>query len=140
MSLNNDPPFIYRFAFVEFDDRKHAEEAKEQYNGFDVEGRRLKLDWDIGLGKKDIKPARAAATLSHQNTAESTPQPSGSQYREGSESATNGDYHHTEASAAAAAAESTNGGATNESAVAVDTSVQDVQDGNDAPVEAVDAR
>ncbi|ORZ09430.1 hypothetical protein BCR41DRAFT_293376, partial [Lobosporangium transversale] len=32
------------FAFVEFDDRKNAEEALENYNGFDVEGRRLKLD------------------------------------------------------------------------------------------------
>ncbi|KAG0054598.1 hypothetical protein BGZ83_010895 [Gryganskiella cystojenkinii] len=63
------------FAFVEYEDRRHAEEAKEQYNGFDVEGRRLKLDWDIGLGKKDIKPARAAATISYQTTAETTPQP-----------------------------------------------------------------
>ncbi|KAF9428237.1 hypothetical protein BGZ94_002994 [Podila epigama] len=46
------------FAFVEYEDRKAAEEAMEKYNGFDVEGRRLKIDWDIGLGKKDIKPPR----------------------------------------------------------------------------------
>ncbi|KAG0014900.1 hypothetical protein BGZ81_000202 [Podila clonocystis] len=46
------------FAFVEYEDRKAAEEAVERYNGFDVEGRRLKIDWDIGLGKKDIKPPR----------------------------------------------------------------------------------
>ncbi|KAF9971064.1 hypothetical protein BGZ73_006025, partial [Actinomortierella ambigua] len=49
------------FAFVEFDDRKDAEDAMEKFNGFDVDGRRLKLDWDIGLTKKDIKPPRARA-------------------------------------------------------------------------------
>lgn len=50
--------FVFSFAFVEYEDRKAAEEAMEKYNGFDVEGRRLKIDWDIGLGKKDIKPPR----------------------------------------------------------------------------------
>lgn len=48
----------FSFAFVEYEDRKAAEEAMEKCNGFDVEGRRLKIDWDIGLGKKDIKPPR----------------------------------------------------------------------------------
>ncbi|CAG8486713.1 6338_t:CDS:2 [Paraglomus brasilianum] len=41
------------FAFVEFEDRRDAEDAFDKYNGFTVEGRRLKLDWDIGLSKKD---------------------------------------------------------------------------------------
>ncbi|KAG0292827.1 hypothetical protein BGZ96_003598 [Linnemannia gamsii] len=63
------------FAFVEYEDRKNAEEAMEKYNGFDVEGRRLKLDWDIGLGKKDIKPARSTETTTENSTAETSPQP-----------------------------------------------------------------
>ncbi|KAI7820768.1 hypothetical protein BC939DRAFT_217054 [Gamsiella multidivaricata] len=46
----------------------------EKYNGFDVEGRRLKLDWDIGLNKKDIKPPRLTGTTEN-NTAETSPQP-----------------------------------------------------------------
>ncbi|KAK3841337.1 MAG: hypothetical protein J3R72DRAFT_369243 [Linnemannia gamsii] len=63
------------FAFVEYEDRKNAEEAMEKYNGFDVEGRRLKMDWDIGLGKKDIKPARSTGTTTENSTAETSPQP-----------------------------------------------------------------
>ncbi|KAI8363135.1 hypothetical protein B0O80DRAFT_379208 [Mortierella sp. GBAus27b] len=64
------------FAFVEYEERKDAEEALEQYNGFDVQGRRLKLDWDIGLVKKDIKPTRSAGTTTAENsTAETSPQP-----------------------------------------------------------------
>ncbi|KAF9359949.1 hypothetical protein BGX26_010994 [Mortierella sp. AD094] len=62
------------FAFVEYEDRKDAEEAMEKYNGFDVEGRRLKLDWDIGLNKKDIKP-RSTGTTTENSTAEASPQP-----------------------------------------------------------------
>ncbi|CAI2174270.1 12416_t:CDS:2, partial [Funneliformis geosporum] len=42
------------FAFVEFEDRRDAEDAFDKYNGTNVEGRRLKLDWDIGLNKKDV--------------------------------------------------------------------------------------
>ncbi|KAG0296803.1 hypothetical protein BGZ98_000813 [Dissophora globulifera] len=61
------------FAFVEFEDRKNAEEAMEQYNGFAVEGRRLKMDWDIGLNKKDIKP-RAVTETTENSTAEASPQ------------------------------------------------------------------
>ncbi|KAG0201252.1 hypothetical protein BGX33_010435 [Mortierella sp. NVP41] len=64
------------FAFVEYENRKDAEEALEKYNGFDVEGRRLKLDWDIGLGKKDIKPPRSSTgTTAENSTAETSPQP-----------------------------------------------------------------
>ncbi|KAI8885043.1 RNA-binding domain-containing protein [Backusella circina FSU 941] len=41
------------FAFVEFEERQDAEEAYSKFDGFSVEGRRLRLDWDIGLSKKD---------------------------------------------------------------------------------------
>ncbi|KAG0748872.1 hypothetical protein G6F57_003114 [Rhizopus arrhizus] len=41
------------FAFVEFEDRQDAEDAFEKFDGFSVEGRRLRLDWDIGLSKKE---------------------------------------------------------------------------------------
>ncbi|KAI8141319.1 hypothetical protein BJV82DRAFT_620111 [Fennellomyces sp. T-0311] len=41
------------FSFVEFEDRRDAEDAYDKFHGFSVEGRRLKLDWDIGLSKKD---------------------------------------------------------------------------------------
>jgi len=40
------------YAFVEFDDRRDAEEAFEKFSGFTIEGRKLRLDWDIGLDKK----------------------------------------------------------------------------------------
>lgn len=33
------------FAFVEFDQRREAEDAFERLDKFSVEGRRLKLDW-----------------------------------------------------------------------------------------------
>ncbi|KAG1471626.1 hypothetical protein G6F56_002016 [Rhizopus delemar] len=41
------------FAFVEFDQRHDAEDAFNKFDGFSVEGRRLRLDWDIGLSKKE---------------------------------------------------------------------------------------
>ncbi|KAI8349452.1 hypothetical protein EDC96DRAFT_307521 [Choanephora cucurbitarum] len=33
------------FAFVEFEERRDAEDAYEKFDGFSVEGRRLRLDW-----------------------------------------------------------------------------------------------
>ncbi|KAI9481698.1 MAG: hypothetical protein EXX96DRAFT_595369 [Benjaminiella poitrasii] len=33
------------FAFIEFEDRRDAEEAYDKFDGFSVEGRRLRLDW-----------------------------------------------------------------------------------------------
>ncbi|KAI8879518.1 RNA-binding domain-containing protein [Backusella circina FSU 941] len=33
------------FAFIEFEDRRDAEDAFGKYDGFSVEGRRLRLDW-----------------------------------------------------------------------------------------------
>ncbi|KAI8340789.1 hypothetical protein BC941DRAFT_418185 [Chlamydoabsidia padenii] len=45
------------FAFVEFEERRDAQEAMDNFQGFSVEGRRLKLDWDIGLNKKDTRRA-----------------------------------------------------------------------------------
>ncbi|KAJ3041910.1 hypothetical protein HDV00_008419 [Rhizophlyctis rosea] len=41
------------FAFVTFEERRDAEDAKDKYDGFTIEGRRLKLDWDVGQEKKD---------------------------------------------------------------------------------------
>ncbi|KAJ1550903.1 Serine arginine-rich splicing factor 2 [Nowakowskiella sp. JEL0078] len=41
------------FAFVTFEDRREAEDAKDQLDNFPVESRRLRLDWDIGSDRKD---------------------------------------------------------------------------------------
>jgi len=43
------------FVFVEFEDRREAEDVLDKYNGFVVENRRLKLDWDIGRDKKQVQ-------------------------------------------------------------------------------------
>ncbi|KAH3757971.1 hypothetical protein Pelo_10265 [Pelomyxa schiedti] len=40
------------YAFVDFEDRRDAEDAFERYNGYEISGRRLRLDWDVGLPKK----------------------------------------------------------------------------------------
>ncbi|TPX56187.1 hypothetical protein PhCBS80983_g04732 [Powellomyces hirtus] len=53
------------FAFVTFEDRRDAEDAKNKYDEHPIEGRRLKIDWDIGADKKDeiksvVRPPRAA--------------------------------------------------------------------------------
>jgi len=39
-------------AFVEFEDRRDAEDAFERFQGYNLEGRRLRIDWDIGIDKK----------------------------------------------------------------------------------------
>jgi RNA recognition motif-containing protein len=90
------------FAFVEYEDRKDAEEALEQCNGFDVHGRRLKLDWDIGLVKKDIKPVRSAGTTTENSTAETSPQPQTSTATEASTPVEGEPYGHLDMSAASA--------------------------------------
>lgn len=41
------------FSFVEFEQRADAEDAFNKYNGYEIEGRRLRLDWDIGRSAKD---------------------------------------------------------------------------------------
>ncbi|KAI8809203.1 hypothetical protein BJ742DRAFT_852896 [Cladochytrium replicatum] len=41
------------FAFVTFEDRRDAEEAKDKLDDYMVEHRRLKLDWDPGMERKD---------------------------------------------------------------------------------------
>lgn len=43
----------YSFAFVEFEERRDAEDAFDKFDGFSVDGRRLKLDWDVGINKKE---------------------------------------------------------------------------------------
>jgi RNA recognition motif-containing protein len=41
------------FAFIEFEQRADAEDAYNKYNNYDIEGRKLRLDWDIGRPAKD---------------------------------------------------------------------------------------
>jgi len=40
------------YGFVEFEDRVDAEAAFKKYNGYDLMGRVLRLDWDLGFEKK----------------------------------------------------------------------------------------
>jgi len=40
------------YAFISFEERHDAETAFNRYNGFEIDGRRLRLDWDIGYEKK----------------------------------------------------------------------------------------
>jgi len=42
------------YAFVEFEDRRDAEDAFDKFDGYVIEGRRLRLDWDIGLERKMV--------------------------------------------------------------------------------------
>ncbi|ORZ12666.1 hypothetical protein BCR42DRAFT_75165 [Absidia repens] len=55
------------FAFVEFEHRHEAQEAFDNYQGFSVGGRRLKLDWDIGLNKKDNRRPPRSEDYRHTN-------------------------------------------------------------------------
>jgi RNA recognition motif-containing protein len=40
------------YAFVEFEHRRDAEEAFYKYQDYPLDGRRLRLDWDLGYDKK----------------------------------------------------------------------------------------
>lgn len=40
------------FCFVEFEERRDAEDAMQKYQGYAVEGRELRLDWDAGSERK----------------------------------------------------------------------------------------
>jgi len=40
------------YAFVEYDRRVDAEDAMSRWKGQDLDGRRLRMDWDIGKEKK----------------------------------------------------------------------------------------
>ena len=40
------------FCFVEFEERRDAEDAMKKYQGFSVEGRELRIDWDVGSDRK----------------------------------------------------------------------------------------
>jgi len=48
------------YGFVEFEERRDAEEAILKYDGLDIDGRKLRLDWDIGIEKKMGNPAYRA--------------------------------------------------------------------------------
>ncbi|KAI9016076.1 hypothetical protein DFJ74DRAFT_679428 [Hyaloraphidium curvatum] len=41
------------FAFVEFEERKDAEDAFDKYDGYKLDGRSMRLDWDVGREKKE---------------------------------------------------------------------------------------
>ncbi|KAI8588858.1 hypothetical protein BDZ88DRAFT_170602 [Geranomyces variabilis] len=45
------------FAFVTFEDRRDAEDAKHKYDQSTVEGRRLRIDWDVGRDLKGLDNA-----------------------------------------------------------------------------------
>jgi hypothetical protein len=51
LGLTYDPSFT----FVDFEDRRDAEDAYNKYNGYTIDGRRLRIDWDIGLNKKEVR-------------------------------------------------------------------------------------
>ena len=40
------------FCFVEFEERRDAEDAMQKYQGYSVEGRELRIDWDVGSDRK----------------------------------------------------------------------------------------
>eukprot|EP01122_Echinamoeba_exundans_P017871 TRINITY_DN981_c0_g1_i1.p1 TRINITY_DN981_c0_g1~~TRINITY_DN981_c0_g1_i1.p1 ORF type:complete len:216 (+),score=37.97 TRINITY_DN981_c0_g1_i1:967-1614(+) len=40
------------YAFVEFADRRDAEAAYDKFRDYSLDGRRLRVDWDVGLDKK----------------------------------------------------------------------------------------
>ena len=43
---------MLRFAFVSFEERADAEDAKAKYESYQVEGRTLRIDWDVGFERK----------------------------------------------------------------------------------------
>eukprot|EP01111_Echinosteliopsis_oligospora_P001144 TRINITY_DN1157_c0_g1_i1.p1 TRINITY_DN1157_c0_g1~~TRINITY_DN1157_c0_g1_i1.p1 ORF type:complete len:275 (+),score=41.77 TRINITY_DN1157_c0_g1_i1:29-853(+) len=40
------------YAFVDYYDRREAEEAFDRYQGYSMDGRKLRLDWDPGVDRK----------------------------------------------------------------------------------------
>ena len=42
------------FCFVEFEERRDAEDAMQKYQGHPVEGRELRIDWDVGTERKPV--------------------------------------------------------------------------------------
>jgi len=40
------------YAFVEFESRRDAEDAFSKFQGYSLDGRRLRLDWDVGMERK----------------------------------------------------------------------------------------
>jgi len=52
VGINKETGHSKGYAFVTFSDRRDAEEAFNKFQGFVLEGRRLRIDWDVGLEKK----------------------------------------------------------------------------------------
>lgn len=44
------------FCFIEFEERRDAEAALAHYQGFNLEGRTLRVDWDVGRERKERPP------------------------------------------------------------------------------------
>ncbi|GAB5586368.1 hypothetical protein Unana1_01268 [Umbelopsis nana] len=63
------------FAFVEFEERRDAEDAFDKFDGFSVEGRRLKLDWDVGIDKKEDRRPRPTGDREHSRGPADRPSP-----------------------------------------------------------------
>jgi len=54
------------YCFISFEDRRDAEDAYDKYQGYNLDGRRLRIDWDAGLERKqqsrgDRPPRRHAS-------------------------------------------------------------------------------
>ncbi|KAJ3321106.1 hypothetical protein HDV06_004559 [Boothiomyces sp. JEL0866] len=48
---------VIKFAFTAFEDRAEAQIVKDKFDGYSIDGRRLRIDWDIGREKKEsIRP------------------------------------------------------------------------------------
>lgn len=44
------------FCFVEFEERRDAEQALAHFQGYNLEGRTLRVDWDVGRDRKERAP------------------------------------------------------------------------------------
>jgi len=90
------------YAFVSFADRRDAEEAFKKYQGHMLEGRRLRIDWDVGLDKKQkyregkrgsprrASPRRSRSPSPRRDGSRSPPPKSPDRKRSRSPPATNG--------------------------------------------------
>ena len=51
------------YAFVEFEDKRDAEDAFHKFNDYQIEGRRLRCDWDVGMDKKQREQPMEGGSL-----------------------------------------------------------------------------
>eukprot|EP00123_Amoebidium_parasiticum_P006136 comp17175_c0_seq1/m.16039 comp17175_c0_seq1/g.16039 ORF comp17175_c0_seq1/g.16039 comp17175_c0_seq1/m.16039 type:complete len:202 (-) comp17175_c0_seq1:600-1205(-) len=84
------------FAFVTFAHRRDAEDAFDKYNGYVMDGRRLRLDWDAGLdykrssnygrGRRSPSPRRGSSRRSYSRSRSRSRSPRRSRSRSRSRS------------------------------------------------------